>query len=172
MSKIKYIAKGYLKHIEEDNFEEGCLPDTSKTLFLDTQISGDTIEELIDNLKAFVGVKNDADVAINACGQDGRIDIQRLETAYGSAPSQGTIEKWKLGNVKLYLCDYSFNVQVVSSDFRIVVDSNRKFEDQTEEKESVTAIFIPTAVASRLDSKTDLAAKRKEAEEKTRERFS
>lgn len=107
-------VNGCLKMSEQDDYNEGCLMETSQNSFIDYQWKARTKEEMIQQLMDFVGVtKEDDAVELDACGQQGRIDISRTENAEGFEPSKSQQDAWKRGNEKLWYVTYSFQVEEV-----------------------------------------------------------
>lgn len=103
-----YKTKSIIKFSEQDDFENGCLPETGQVSDVDTFFTGSTPDEVINKLCNFFGVKPDSDnIQKNACEEPGRVDVQVTETAEGYAASQLDLEDWKQGNLKLWDCTYT-----------------------------------------------------------------
>jgi len=96
-----YKINGFSKMVEVDDYKEGCLPETMQNFEINYVISGKTKEEVIKQVMNFLNVERDA-IELNACEENGRIDIQTLEDADGCKASNGEIERWKRGELTLY----------------------------------------------------------------------
>lgn len=105
-----YVTNGNIKSVEEDDFLEGCIPETYFLVELNVSFKSKTKKEIIEKIKRFYNV-NDDDILLNSCDEAGRVDIQILENEYGEKADNEEIEKWKKGNVKLYLATYTHIVQ-------------------------------------------------------------
>lgn len=106
-------VNGFIKHSEEDNYENGCEL-RGASFFGDDRFTAETEAELLKQLMDFVGVTDKSCVTVNACGEAGRIDIQRMENADGLEPSDREFEAFKTGDCRLWLCDYSFYAEKVN----------------------------------------------------------
>lgn len=102
-----------IKHIEEDAFAMGCMPETSQSWPIDIKIKANSLSELLQYIKNFTGVDDDNAIEIDACDEPGRIDVQLLEDFHGMPASPALIETWKQGHHRLILADYSFYVEAV-----------------------------------------------------------
>lgn len=96
-----------MKLVEVDDYKKGCLPDTAFHMDMDVTFKGETSKELIENIKNFFGVDNEA-IELNACDEKGRIDISTLENRDADLASDYEIELWKEGKCTLYACIYTF----------------------------------------------------------------
>jgi len=102
-----------LKFVEEDNYENGCNPDTAQGWTVDIKFKAETIEELIKQITEFYGVEEE-DIEINSCDEDGRIDINIMENSEGYKATEREIEAWKQGLKKLYSAIYTYNIEKVT----------------------------------------------------------
>jgi hypothetical protein len=101
-------VNGLDKHAELDDYESGCLLDDSFNFNVDVKFTGSTVGEVIEEIKSFLGIDNDDCVSKNPCEDDGsRVDFQVMENEHGHPASTHDIERWKLGKMKLWLCDYT-----------------------------------------------------------------
>lgn len=111
-----YQVNGLLKHFEENNYENGCLPETGGSSTIDYTFQGKTQKKVIDEICDLLGIeeserKNDYGFLLNACDEKGRIDFQTLENADSQVASRQEIEQWKQGKTKLYHCNYSCMIE-------------------------------------------------------------
>lgn len=109
-----FEVTGFTKFAEEDVYSQGCLPNTAsfsgdKTM----RFQASTLDDLIKALMEFCGVDHRDSVQLDACDEDGRIDVQLLETGEGYAASQSDIEAWRNGERRLWSVDYTFRVEQV-----------------------------------------------------------
>lgn len=111
---MSYEVTGFIKFAEEDSFENGCLPETSRCMVdKSMRFVGATKEDLIAALMEFVGCKDKGSVLLDACDEIGRVDIQVMETDEGHTAGDRDIEYWRANMQRLWLCDYSFRVEQV-----------------------------------------------------------
>lgn len=103
---MRYKIDGLLKMTEEYQYKNGCLHNTVTSHAVDVSFSGNTQSEVINALLRFLAVEKDA-IEVNACDEDGRVDVSILETAEGRVAIETEINKWKDGSLKLYLANYS-----------------------------------------------------------------
>jgi hypothetical protein len=117
MNTVKYIINNIVKLAEKDSFENGCDPRSSQFSTIDLQIESLSLSEVIDNLMTFTSCTDKKSVLIDACEEDGRIDIQVTENGEGYTPSTYQIEQWKKGEFDLYAVTYTAQIEkhVVSS---------------------------------------------------------
>lgn len=108
---MQYETRGCHKYWEENSFSEGCKGGTHGNAFIDVHFSADGVDALVNKIVDFLG--GDCDVELDACGEPGRIEVQMLETDDGTAPTERQIERWKAGELRLWLADYSFYVEAV-----------------------------------------------------------
>ncbi len=101
-----YMIKGFFKHAEQDDFKNGCLPNTGHSSSLDIDIIADTKSELIEKVKSWFDVTSD-NIELNACDELGRIDIQVMENGIGDKATDTEISMWKEGCFNLWLANYS-----------------------------------------------------------------
>jgi hypothetical protein len=107
-------VNGCLKMTEQDDYQEGCLPETGDSVWIDCHWKADTKDDIIRQLMEFVGVNEGDDaVELDAYGEQGRIDISQTENADGNDPSPTQYDLWKKGQEKLWYCTYSFKVEEV-----------------------------------------------------------
>jgi len=110
---MNYETNGWIKFVEEDNFENGCLPETSVAFGGNDTFKADTVEALLDKLNAFVGNTDASAVSLDACDEPGRIDIEIMENELGYSPNARELDAWKQGKCRLFLVNYSFHVEQV-----------------------------------------------------------
>ena len=111
----QYETDGFICHSEEDVFNKGCQPDTSKSWFSNQRFTDQTLSGLVQQLKdTFNPLGDNMDILLNSCEEDGRIDIQVLEDEDGCYARSSEIEKWKIGQKRLWLSTYSFQVEKVT----------------------------------------------------------
>lgn len=101
-----------IKYYEEDIYSSGCQPDTGGRFIVEITFNDSTIEGLLTQIKEYYDVTDD-DILLNACGEDGRIDIQVLEDKDSYKATEQEIELWKHGEIKLYLSTYIYHIEEV-----------------------------------------------------------
>lgn len=110
----QYEASGWLKFYEEDIYEEGCIPKTGGMIDGREVFTGSTIEEVIKKCMDFVGVDSMDSCLLDSCEEDGRLDIQTLETDGSITANDSQIKQWKEGKLRLWASTYTFNIQQVT----------------------------------------------------------
>lgn len=103
--KIFYKAS-CLKFTEEDDFEKGCLPETSRDIPIEEEFFKPTLGELVKAIEDFTQGKAHAFE-----GEGNRIEVQVMEDVNGIKATPHEEELWKQGRRKLYLSNYSFYVR-------------------------------------------------------------
>ena len=110
----KYEINGWFKFAEQDHWEEGCDPETGFSYQGDDRYRSATIEDLLKQIRDFVGVPDDYEIELDSCDEDGRVDIQVLETADGYTAEDWQIDEWKLNERPLWSATYSFMIERVT----------------------------------------------------------
>lgn len=108
----QYEINGCLKMVEEDVFEHGCQPETGQSWHIDVKLSADSVAGLVEKVLEFCGGRPGAEL-LDACEEDGRIDVQVMETEDGLPASDADLDAWQEGKLRLWLADYSFRVELV-----------------------------------------------------------
>lgn len=107
-----FEVKGWLKVSTEDHYEDGC-EIGGDCYYGGGVFVGQTIDELIAKLMEFAGVSDKDAVIVNACGEAGRVDIQVMENFDGHCASERELERFRVGETRLWLADYTFYVERV-----------------------------------------------------------
>lgn len=110
-----FQANGWTKFYEEDTYNEGCMPHTGGVIDGSELFKSETIDGLLSELLAFTG-GNHEDIDLNACDEYGRVDIFVMEDGNSSMATKGQLEKWKNGEVRLWNCIYSFQVEKITAE--------------------------------------------------------
>ena len=110
---MKYEVNGWMTNGEVDVYKEGCTPGSDITSTGSDRFEADTLEELIEALMGFAGTTDKGAVLRDSCDEEGRVDIQVMETAEGSTPFDHDISAWKEGRLRLWLVTYTFHVEEV-----------------------------------------------------------
>lgn len=108
-----YEVNGWCKFADQDHWETGCDPDSTYSFSGSERWSAETIPALLKQLRAFVGVDDIYEIELDACDEDGRVDISVQETADGYTAYEWDIEKWKKGELALWYATYTFMVEEV-----------------------------------------------------------
>ena len=107
-----YEIHGGMKYIEQDIFETGCELGTGSGYYVDLRFSSETIRGLLRSVAEFFDVEPDA-MLIDACDEEGRLDVQLYENDEGMKATLSELKEWKEGKRRLWLADYSFRVEQV-----------------------------------------------------------
>lgn len=103
-----------IKHIERDNFENGCLLNTARSWSIDVEIKGRDKASFIANLLEFCCCDESA-LTINPCDDDpSHIDVQTTENDEGRPPTESQLAAWKLGSIDLWAVTYTAYVEQVT----------------------------------------------------------
>ena len=108
-----YEVNGWHKYGERDYYEEGCNPDEYVSFGGEDRWSAETVPDLLNKLRSFVGVGGDYEIELDACEEDGRVDISVMETNDSYTASTNELDKWKKGELALWYSTYTFIVQKV-----------------------------------------------------------
>lgn len=108
-----YEVTGWFKFAEEDSFEHGCDPDTAFSFAGDDIFKGETVEDVLKQIKNFLGVDDDYEVDLDACETEGRVDIQILENNDAYPATSAEMERWRAGEITLWAACYSFEIYEV-----------------------------------------------------------
>lgn len=110
---FEYQVDGWCKFGERDYYETGCDPNAYVS-FADTTVwRAKTVDGLIKQLREFVGVDDDYEIELDACGEEGRVDISVMETNDSYTAREWDIELWKKGELALWATTYTFMVERV-----------------------------------------------------------
>lgn len=109
-----YEVTGWHKYGERDDPEHGCDPDRYVSYGGDQRWSAATIPYLLTQLRSFVGVDEDYEIELDACEEDGRVDISVVETVDSYPANARDIQRWKDGNLELWYSTYTFYVEEVT----------------------------------------------------------
>ena len=105
-----YQVQQCVKHWEEDSFEKGCLPETSRMADIAANwLRAETVAELVAKLHEFLDSRPGAET-LDACDEPGRIDVEVMETDEGRAATDADLDAWERGELRLWLACYSFYV--------------------------------------------------------------
>lgn len=115
--KTQYEINGLRKMTEEDIYNEGCIPNTGVNFFIGIPFKADTVDGLVKQIGDFLGIP-DKDLKnsfeLNACDEDGRIDLQMMEDNIGIYASKSDLDAWKTRNKKLWAGYYTAYVEKVT----------------------------------------------------------
>ena len=108
-----YEVIGWHKFGERDYYETGCDPDEHIHFSGSDRWSADDLGNLLSKLRSFVGVNDDYEIELDACDEDGRVDISVMETGDSYSANERQIEAWKKGELALWYSTYTFYVHKV-----------------------------------------------------------
>lgn len=119
-----YEVNGWSKYGERDYYEDGCNPDEYVSFSGDERWSAETVPELLSKLRSFVGVDDDYEIGLDVCGEDGRVDIQVMETNDSCPATAWQFKEWRVGELALWASTYTFMVEEVTrKSVRLVEDA-------------------------------------------------
>jgi len=124
----KFRATYLMADAEEDVYEEGCQPGTGICkLSQKINTEADTLKGLIEKLAQEWGFNENPSDGWILMRDEGmgtvRIIYQQTENADSMPPSEAEKERWKKGEIKMWLADYSFTVEKVRAE-SISIDDN------------------------------------------------
>ena len=108
------LNKGYIKLIAEDNYEEGEIKDSTYFNNLDNDFYSTSLElikeVLVEELLEKGYNSEDLEIVINACEENGRIDVNFTSTKEKSyhLPDDKSLKKFENGEINLYNVTLSF----------------------------------------------------------------
>ena len=109
-----FELRNIFKIAEEDNYKNGCLPETAQESMIAGPIAGDTLVELLQRFADMVG-GNVSDIVINPCEDDpSRIELQSTENADGYEPTAQENADFVAGKINLYAVTYTAYVEEVT----------------------------------------------------------
>lgn len=115
MKQILFESGVALKHIEEEVFQEGRIPETGYTFEVDIKFCATTLDELINKITEYYSVEA-FDIKLNSCGEKGRIDITIQENDNSFKPTLHEIQQWKEKQEKLYIAIYTYRICKVTKE--------------------------------------------------------
>ena len=110
-----YQASGWVKFYEEDIYQEGCIPHTGGMIDGREIFKSETMQGLIDGLLSFTGGDRQS-MELDSCDEAGRIDISVMEDDNGYTATSRQIEEWKEGQIRLWDCIYTFQVEKITAE--------------------------------------------------------
>lgn len=110
---MSYEVDGWYNYGEPDDYAQGCDPDKYVSFSGYDRWKAETIHDLLVKLRSFVGVDDDYEIELDACEEDGRVDISVLETGDSYPADEREIERWKKGELVLWYSTYTFHVYQV-----------------------------------------------------------
>ena len=120
-----FLIKGAIATSEKDIFDKGCV-ETVKHEHLDLDLQAETLELLINELKVYFNVKSNTDLSINACDEQGRIDIDwhSLKPLNYSRVSKANWLKFTANEIScLYLNRISVQVEQIQVTKPLIVEA-------------------------------------------------
>jgi hypothetical protein len=100
-------------HVEKlatvDEYEKGCIGQPWQVLYEPANITVPTLPELVKAIEYQYGLNFDSLWIPDH--DSGFIGFNQLETADSAEPTDREREEWKAGRLKLYLCDYRFQIE-------------------------------------------------------------
>lgn len=111
---MRYEAHGWSKIAERDDRDRGCDLTSTVGCHGEDTFGGATIKEAITACCGFVDVDPASeDVLRDACGEPGRLDVQRYETETGDPATPRDMLAWERGARQLWLATYTFHIEAV-----------------------------------------------------------
>lgn len=110
------LNKGFIKFVGKDSFESGELEDSTYFNNLDNDFYSTSLElikeVLVEELLEKGYNSEDLEIVINACEENGRIDVNFTSTKEKSyhLPDDKSLKKFENGEINLYNVTLSFYV--------------------------------------------------------------
>jgi len=111
---MEYVIHGLYKFAEQDDWTNGCLPDTAVDTFIEVSFRGRTKDEVLQKAADFVGCTL-ADIERDACDETGRIDLAVTETDEGCTLDAAQMAAWTKGELRAWYCVYTGHLQQVKT---------------------------------------------------------
>lgn len=108
--KNTYHIPHFFAHSEEDNFEQGCIGPANSYTY-EQSFDASSEQHLLELIMVHFDVERDA-LELNACEEDGRIDVARMECEDGTKAYESDIAAWKAGNKKLFYTVYTGQLEI------------------------------------------------------------
>ena len=106
-----------LKHIEtiieEDSYNDGCIPETTvskgRINFFDIIFTGNNKRDIATNISMLFehDIKSE-DITIDRDNESTFVRLNLLENNFGHEPTSHAIAQWKAGRIKLYNASYKW----------------------------------------------------------------
>ena len=106
----EFYQVNVMKISEEDDYEKGIIGRGTMFGIVETH-NAPTLEGLVQWLKDTY-----EESPYVFCGEDNRLEIQRMENASGEKASKSELEKFKTGHVRLWAATYSCYVVKITED--------------------------------------------------------
>lgn len=103
-----FLAKGIFRNCELDNYESSCQPDTGYSISWDVNFQGDTMEQLLEEIKDYHSVNDDSLLI-----EGGTIYVQSYEIKLYDrwvTPTEHHINAWRKGEQEIYMVDYCYKL--------------------------------------------------------------
>jgi len=110
MAEVTYEVDGWVKYVEEDNWEEGCIGGIESYDGSD-RFHASNMPELLEKLQDFV---YEGSIEVDVCDEKGRVDICRMENENGDSLTCAEETAWRKGEGKAWYAVYIFYVQKVT----------------------------------------------------------
>lgn len=113
MNKI-FAAIAIQKNAEEDNYERGCSGNSRCVMSDKINLTANSFAELVDLCFSQYGIEKQP-ININQDHEEVGVQyfmVSQSETDNSYIPSEMELESWRKGNLKLWLADYTFFVEV------------------------------------------------------------
>lgn len=101
-----FIIRKLHKFTEQDDYGNGCLPDTATSYDVPVSFKGESADDVIKKAADFVGCGNDG-IELDACDEIGRVDFAVTEGDDGSPLTDRELAQWKAGEIKAYYAVYT-----------------------------------------------------------------
>jgi len=101
-----FIIRTLHKFTEQDDYENGCLPDTGTSYEVPVSFQGETVADVISKASDFIGCGKEG-IELDACDEKGRVDFAVTETVYGTTLTDMETAQWKAGELKAYYAVYT-----------------------------------------------------------------
>ena len=117
LDEYSFYVEDILAFAEEDTWQEGADPDTSRSWSHDVNEEFDTFDDMFDRLTSNYGLTDDRDSWGVFTGENGRIEVQQMEddSNFIITPKSRIWDMWKRGERRLWLVNYSIYLKLVKS---------------------------------------------------------
>jgi len=112
--KSQYQITGFMMYKEEDFFEHGCQPNSGSDNYYDYTLTGSSPQDIALGISSHLDTKIE-NMTFNACHENGRIDITRMENSDGEKATKSDLIEWEKGLKPLWHTVYTTHLELCTT---------------------------------------------------------